>query len=206
MINVDFANDRELVVGSFKTIRAFRGPVLDVGYYSLNGHGPWKIGETYEATCIRSPAPKPWVASTSMIKKYGMGSELWCPPLKHRHQRFQVSFSKAPFIEAISDAEAAIYIAEEEKLNRPDEPTEHRAPVGDCTCGFYSFYSDTVIQNDGAKYISHNSMYAVVENTGVVIHGSMGIRSQKMKIVGVVGETHQSLAELLEDFPLDVYQ
>lgn len=207
-MNQDFANDRELVVGSFKTLRAFND-TAGKGLMSLNGSGPWEVGKLYTAKCVAGYTKPPWKSSTTMTKKYGTGSELWCPPKGHPYQKFQVSVPKTPYVIEIGHSEASVYLEEEMELNKPpEEGGKHVAPVGDCTCGFYSFYSQEVMTGGGARYVANGGGHAVavIENTGIVIHGSLGIRSEKMKILGVTGRTHDSVNALLEEFPLDVYE
>lgn len=206
-MNEDFSNDKELVVGSFKTIRAFKTGGSDDKFRSLNGQGPYALGEVYEAKCTVGANYIKHIPSTTMIGKYGFGSELWCPPKGHPYQKFQVVVKNDPYIIEIDSDEAHSYLEEEDVLNRVETTGGHKSPFGECTCGFYSFYSQEVMVGPGAKYVSYAIGYspAVIENTGTVIHGSMGVRSQKMKILGVVGLTHQTVEELLAEFPLDVY-
>lgn len=58
----------------------------------------------------------------------------------------------------------------------------HSAPKKGCTCGFYSFYN---LGTEESYLNPRKKIVSVVENYGRVIHGKLGLRSEKMKILGV---------------------
>lgn len=62
------------------------------------------------------------------------------------------------------------------------------APSDLCGCGFYSFYSEAIMKGEGGIYWQHGARLAaigVVENSGRVLHGTYGIRSERMRILGL---------------------
>ncbi len=76
----------------------------------------------------------------------------------------------------------------------------HEAPVSNHTCGFYSFYGS--LQGEEKKTawnsfgVAASDFIGVVENSGRVIHGSQGLRSEKMKILGVAPLTFNAAAAI----------
>lgn len=57
-----------------------------------------------------------------------------------------------------------------------------------CACGFYSFYSEEIMNREGSSYWNYGPILmavAVVENAGRVLHGSLGLRSERMRILGI---------------------
>jgi hypothetical protein len=73
-------------------------------------------------------------------------------------------------------------------LKHVQTPQLCTTPDRSCECGFYSFYSiPHVLSSQGSTtggIIPPGPVMAVVENSGRVLHGTMGIRSQRMRILG----------------------
>lgn len=64
----------------------------------------------------------------------------------------------------------------------------HPSPDLSCACGFYSFYNPFDLRKSDETYWRHGPfpyVMAVVENAGKVLHGTLGLRSSKMRILGV---------------------
>lgn len=74
------------------------------------------------------------------------------------------------------------------------EAINHEAPFSDLSCcGFYSFYVSEEQPLSAVTKMSgcdQAEIVAVVENYGRVIHGTKGLRSQKMKILGIAPNPH----------------
>lgn len=89
------------------------------------------------------------------------------------------------------------------------------SPVVSCVCGFYSFYKAPLTIRDlgvppWRSYISRSAVetgttvFGVVENFGKVLHCESGLRSEKIKVLGV--SDFNDLYDLLKRFPLDVWE
>lgn len=64
-------------------------------------------------------------------------------------------------------------------------PVDHTIPSRDCMCGFYSFYGLVqAMESDGTFSRASAPVLAVVENAGRVLHGTLGLRSERLRIVG----------------------
>lgn len=60
----------------------------------------------------------------------------------------------------------------------PEASPEHTAPGEDCRCGFYAYH-------DTGAADRHGDVNAIIEATGRVVHGTEGIRAEKMRVLGV---------------------
>lgn len=78
------------------------------------------------------------------------------------------------------------------------------APQSGCTCGFYSFYDIPDNENSYVFIDDPAYIWAVIENTGRVIHCELGVRSEKIKILGLT--TFSGLPSLIKEIPLDKYE
>lgn len=78
-------------------------------------------------------------------------------------------------------------------------PESHEAPDGDCECGYYA-YSDTEQRTEYERRTSPN-VHGVIEASGRVIHGTKGVRAEKMRVVAVVDPTAKE-----EEKPLTRWQ
>lgn len=214
----DYSGNGELVLGSFKTIRAFRA--RDGFYQSITYSNMYQPGIVYVAECklVQWDTRKIMdllgitqeMRGAAVINKVScLGSHweievegiegLWDSLFEPRHRRRLSSWSVA-----CGRRRDTFTISHQTMLQHC--LTSHTgAPVRGCRCGFYSFYDIPTMLEKGRAYITTPEMFdfGVVENYGKVIHCDLGLRSEKMKILGVA--SFSEIFDLVKRFPLDVF-
>lgn len=215
----------ELVVGSFKSLRKFYVSPRGVTPLSCMGFIPFSTGVN-KATCGMGIVPPDKINElfrrkanlTWLDNIRGVLIDAWADS-----ESIILRGDVTRGLSALEIEHVAIKVTPQEILEQWEAPhPKDTVPSIYCKCGFYSFHDYIVMMND-TGYAVGGDLVGVVENTGRVIHGKVGLRSQHIKILGLtkaempyprfyddVEEEHirkfgyyPSLKELLEEHPLD---
>ena len=223
-----YSGNGELVLGSFKTIRAFRlqgkidGPEP---WMAISHKDRYDVNKEYVAECrswgwdiptmmgLLDIPPHEW--SGTLITGVHYHGKTWEISLTRKRMKPEPSIVHFDAWRRGGPVEVTYhqnvvheqhqYVVEDDKMRQCMIQHQEQSPVSGCSCGFYSFYDTKTMLERGTSYISQPSAYyfGVIENYGKVIHCDLGLRSEKMKILAVA--SWKEVDELLTAYPLDVF-
>lgn len=179
----------QLAIGSFKSLRFF-----DLGFVTTDGvkrvvmtptimaHCVYDSGDWNEAICGRPRIDKRKISAILGTERFSIGEVLY-------------SATNAELVVEVRYCDLrdllnySLRIVEAIPLKHVQIPQLCTTPDRNCDCGFYSFYSIPHVLSSqgwttGDIIPPPGPVMAVVENSGRVLHGTMGIRSQRMRILG----------------------
>ena len=213
-MNNEFYGSESLYLGGFRSVRAFRTTEIQVEetLYSLNSTFSFKVGEERVASCG--------------LILYHLGDGKFSKNI-FPFTGADIKFLEISGLPAINELPSNHLILAKFKMdlrsrhiesfigpfsqdwwyhNKNNFMMRHTAsppPQNDCSCGFYSFYEVPIYGNEYA-YDVYQYRWGVVENYGRVIHGTLGVRSERVKLLGV--SSYDGLSELITQFPLSKYE
>lgn len=182
----------ELVLGSFKSIRLFRartGYLTPVSFLGTNTYD--RANHWFDFKCAKT------VLNHDVIKDEIR--TIWSMPEDIGLKLLCVTvFSDGPFYVISVDYRVDIQgmPLKNEKIPWSDRFLHEKPcvkPTIDCTCGFYSFYNFPTALASHAYWLREPTgiyYWGVVENAGTVLHGTLGLRAQRMSILGVAPYIH----------------
>jgi len=187
----------QLAIGSFKSLRFF-----DLGFVATDGvgrvvmtptfmaHCVYDSGDWNEAICGRPRIDKRRISAILGTERFSIGDVLYSATSGELVVEVMYYDLRN---DLLNHSLARLYrddtrIVEVIPLKHVQIPQLCTTPDRSCDCGFYSFYSIAHVlssqESTTGGIIPPGPVMAVVENSGRVLHGTMGIRSQRMRILG----------------------